>query len=34
MFEVFAEGLFARTCVFRTREEAERWLSCTQSPAV
>jgi len=34
MFEVFAEGLFARTCVFRTREEAERWLSCKQSPAV
>jgi len=33
MFEVFAEGLFARTCVFRRRVEAERWLSCTQSPA-
>ena len=32
MFEVFAEGLFARTRVFRTREEAELWLSCTQSP--
>jgi len=29
MFEVFAEGLFARTRVFRTREEAEHWLSRT-----
>jgi hypothetical protein len=28
MFEVFADGLFARTRVFRRREEAERWLNC------
>jgi hypothetical protein len=27
MFEVFAEGLFAQTHVFRSREEAERWLA-------
>ncbi|HXV37131.1 MAG TPA: hypothetical protein VEC18_08275 [Myxococcota bacterium] len=27
MFEVFAEGLFERTRVFRKREDAQRWLS-------
>jgi hypothetical protein len=26
MFEVFTEALFARTSVFRTRQEAEHWL--------
>jgi len=27
VFEVFAEGLFARTRVFRDRETARRWLT-------
>jgi len=30
MFEVFADGLFSRSCVFREREEAERWLNDTR----
>jgi hypothetical protein len=33
MFEVFAEGLFVRISVFREREDAERWLAGTRSPA-
>ena len=32
MFEIFAEGLFARTRVFREREAAEEWLACPRSP--
>jgi len=31
MFEVFAEGLFARTHVFRERRDAERWLASSRS---
>lgn len=27
MFEVFTEGLFVRTCVFRKHEEAKQWLA-------
>jgi hypothetical protein len=33
VFEVFAEGLFARTRVFRERKDAERWLTARRSPA-
>ena len=32
MFEVFVEGMFVRTRVFRERKEAERWLSSIHSP--
>ena len=32
MFEVFLEGLFARTKVFRQRTEAEHWLAQARSP--
>jgi hypothetical protein len=32
MFEVFVEGMFARTRVFREREDAKRWLAGPQSP--
>jgi hypothetical protein len=31
MFEVFAEGHFTDFCVFREREEAERWLDTVRS---
>jgi len=31
MFEVFAEGLFGRTHVFRERRDAERWLATARS---
>jgi hypothetical protein len=34
MFEVFAEGLFARTRVFRERKEAESWLAAIRSSAL
>jgi hypothetical protein len=33
VFEVFAEGLFARTRVFRERKDAERWLTARRSTA-
>jgi hypothetical protein len=33
VFEVLAEGLFARTRVFRERKDAERWLTARRSPA-
>lgn len=32
MFEIFTEGLFARTRVFREREAAEDWLAGSGSP--
>lgn len=32
MFEVFVEGLFVRTRVFRLRKDAERWLAATRLP--
>lgn len=32
VFEVFAEGLFARTHVFRKRADAKQWLACNQLP--
>jgi len=32
VFEVFAEGLFARTHVFRDREDAKRWIDSHRSP--
>ena len=33
VFEAFAEGLFARTHVFRKRADAKHWLACNQLPA-
>lgn len=33
MFEVFAEGVFADTRVFRETDEAERWLVSLRPPA-
>jgi len=33
VFEVFTEGLFSRTRVFRDREEARRWLADPAQPA-
>ncbi len=33
MFEVFVEGLFVRTRVFRLRKDAERWLAATRLSA-
>jgi hypothetical protein len=33
MFEVFAEGVFADTRVFREMDEAERWLVSLRPPA-
>ena len=32
MFEVFVEGMFVRTRVFRERKDAKRWLADPQSP--
>jgi len=32
MFQILAEGLFARSRVFREREAAEDWLACSGSP--
>lgn len=32
VFEIFTEGMFARTYVFRTREDAERWLAKQRPP--
>lgn len=32
MFQVFAEDHFADSCVFREREEAERWIASRRSP--